>query len=144
MSKKEKNNTKKIIFGIILLIIILVVMMMIYHIMENNQNKVEQKEPEIERITSRTLNVEGKEAKYTLLKNGDGTVYGIEFQNLDLMAKITIIDKKGEEKEIKDSIINNIYQFTTKDICKLKIETIDEKKLTTAPFKVIAKETTTE
>lgn len=143
MSRMKKNNTKKILFGIILLIVILIVIIIIYNRIENRKNKIQESQHGIERITSRTFNVEGKEAKYTLLKNEDGTVYGIEFQNIDLMTKITIIKVETKE-EIKDSITNNIYRFTTNGICKLKIETIDGKDVTTAPFKVIVKETTTE
>ncbi|MCI8470776.1 MAG: hypothetical protein HFJ35_04770 [Clostridia bacterium] len=143
MSRMKKNNTKKIIFGIILLIIMIVVIIMICNMRENNKNTEKESMYGTESITSRTFNVEGKEAKYTLLRNEDKTVYGIEFQNLELMTKITIIRVETDE-EIKDSITNNIYRFTTDGICKLEIETIDGNRVTTALFKVIAKETTIE
>lgn len=144
MSRMKKNNTKKILFGIILLIIIIVAIIIIYNMIENNKNTEKESKHGVESITSRTFNVEGKEAKYTLLRNEDKTVYGIEFQNLELMAKITIIKVETKEEIKKDSITNNIYRFTTDGICKLKIETIDGNRVTTAPFKVVAKETTIE
>lgn len=123
-----------IVCCIIFVIIILVVIVICSRHAKNNTNEIE-----IENLSTKTFDVEGKETKYTLLENEDGTVYGIEFENPELMEKITTIRRKSNE-EIQDLIVDNIYEFTESDTYKIKIETVNGINITTPPFKVVVKE----
>lgn len=125
---------KKILCGIILIIIIIAIVMVVKNV--NNSNDIDQNEQNVESVVTKTVEVEGKKAKYTLLKNEDSTIYGIQFENTDLMTKINIA-KRGSKEDIKNLIENDIYKFTTDGVYKLDIETVDGTRITTTTFKVV-------
>ncbi len=124
---------KKIVCGIILLLVILGIVIAIYM---NHEKDRKQKEQNIETVLTKTVDVEGKEAKYELLKNKDDTIYGIEFQNPDLMTDITIT-KRGYKEEIKNSLEENMYKFKEDGVYKLEIKTVNGTRITTTTFKVV-------
>lgn len=124
---------KKILCGIILIIIIIVVIIVLH---VNNSNDIDKSEQNIESVLTKTVNVEGKEAKYTLLKNEDATIYGIKFENSNLMTKINIA-KRGFKEDIKNSIEKDTYNFKEDGIYKLEIETVNGTRITTTTFKVV-------
>lgn len=127
---REKKQSKKIV--IIPIVVILIVLIGTIIIVTQKDNEQKQKEGT---ILTRTLEVKGKEAKYALLKNEDDTFYGIQFENDDLMTRITIIRREGK-KEIKDEIVDGIYKFTEDAIYKLEIETITGTTIRTDTFRV--------
>lgn len=126
---------KKILYGIILIAIIIVVIVVV--IKTNNSNDINKNEQNIESVVTKTVEIEGKKAKYTLLENEDSTIYGIQFENTDLMTKIEIV-KRGSIEDIKNLIKNDSYKFTTDGVYKLNIETVDGTRITTTTFKVVA------
>lgn len=126
---------KKILCGIILISVIIAIVMVVKNL--NNSNDIDQNEQNIESVVTKTVEVEGKKAKYTLLKNEDSTIYGIQFENTDLMTKIEIL-KRGSIEDIKNLVENDIYKFTADGVYKLDIETVDGTRITTTTFKVIA------
>ncbi|MCI8760168.1 MAG: hypothetical protein HFJ34_03465 [Clostridia bacterium] len=126
---------KKILYGIILIAIIIVVIVVV--IKTNNSNDMNKNEQNIESVVTKTVEIEGKKAKYTLLENEDSTIYGIQFENTDLMTKIEIV-KRGSIEDIKNLIKNDSYKFTTDGVYKLNIETVDGTRITTTTFKVVA------
>lgn len=126
---------KKILCGIIILVMVVIAIVMIVRKV-NNSNDINQNEQNIESVVTKTVEVEGKKAKYTLLKNEDSTIYGIQFENTDLMTKINIA-KRGSKEDIKNLIENDIYKFTTDGVYKLDIETVDGTRITTTTFKVV-------
>lgn len=126
---------KKILCGIILVVIIIAIVMVVRNV--NNSNDIDQNEQNVESVVTKTVEVEGKKAKYTLLKNEDSTIYGIQFENTDLMTKINIA-KRGSKEDIKNLIENDTYLFTTDGVYKLDIETVDGTRITTTTFKVVA------
>lgn len=130
MRKREKNNKLILIVPIVLVVILIIGMVIIT---TKKDNEIEQERRK--NILTKTLEVEGKEAKYVLLENEDDTIYGIRFENDDLMTKITIIKREGK-KDIKNEIVDGIYQFTEDAIFKLEIETITGTRIITDTFKV--------
>lgn len=130
MRKREKNN-KLILIVPIVLVVILIIGMVIITTKKDNEMEQERRKS----ILTRTLEVEGKEAKYVLLENKDDTIYGIRFENDDLMTKITIIRREGR-KDIKNEIVDGIYHFTEDTIYKLEIETTTGTRITTDTFRV--------
>ncbi len=124
---------KKIILCVIILI---VVSLLVFIVVKNtNSNQIEDKSKEI----TKTVKIEEKEAKYTFLKNSDGTIYAIKFENLDLITKITMTKREGDSQEIKDLITDNIYQFEENGIYKMEMQTINDRVINTDTFKVNAK-----
>ncbi len=130
MRKREKNNQLILIVPIVLVVILIIGIVIITTKKDNEMEQERRKS-----ILTRTLEVEGKEAKYVLLENKDDTIYGIRFENDDLMTKITIIRREGE-KDIKNEIVDGIYQFTEDAIYKLEIETTTGIRITTDTFEV--------
>lgn len=137
----KSNTRKKNVFGIMILVIILIFIVLIFTF--NKKDNRNEKLAELIKINeSRTFDVDGKEAKYTLLKNKDGTVYGIQFKNPDLMTEITTIRTSAREN-IKDAITEEgIYLFEEDAIYKLKIETINEISIVTDTFRVVTQKAT--
>ncbi len=124
---------KKIILCVIILI---VVSLLVFIVVKNrNSNQIEDKSKEI----TKTVKIEEKEAKYTFLKNSDGTIYAIKFENLDLITRITMTKREGDSQEIKDLITDNIYQFEENGIYKMEMQTINDRVINTDTFKVNAK-----
>ncbi len=124
---------KKIILCVIILI---VVSLLVFIVVKNtNSNQIEDKSKEI----TKTVKIEEKEAKYTFLKNSDGTIYAIKFENLDLITRITMTKREGDSREIKDLITDNIYQFEENGIYKMEMQTINDRVINTDTFKVNAK-----
>lgn len=121
---------------ILCVIILIVVSLLIFVIVKNSDsNQIEDKSKEI----TKTVKVEEKEAKYTFLKNSDGTVYAIKFENLDLITRITMTKREGSSQEIKDLIVDDIYQFEEDGIYKMEMETINDRVINTDTFKVNSK-----
>lgn len=118
---------KKIVCAIIILVIITITVVIVINV--KNAKVVEEEK----RTDSQTVNIEGREAKYTFLKNKDGSVYGIKFENLDLIEKVSILTQ-GTEKEIKDLIIDDVYTFTEENFYRVKILMIDGKMINTDDF----------
>ena len=115
----------------ILIIIVLVIITVIYI------NNIHINESQVEDKLTKTIEIEDETAKYTLLKNEDDTIYGIKFENLNLMTQINII-KTGSREDIISLIKNNTYEFTTDGIYKLEIVTTNGAKITSTTFKVVA------
>lgn len=131
MRKREKTKNKIFLMLPILLVVVLIIGIVIINTKKDNEAREERRKS----ILTRTLEVEGKEAKYVLLENKDDTIYGIRFENDDLMEKITIIRREGR-KEIKNEIVDSMYRFTEDAIYKLEIETTSGTRITTDTFEV--------
>ncbi len=131
MRKREKAKNKIVLILPILLLVVCIIGIVIITTKKDNEDREERRNS----ILTRTLEVEGKEAKYVLLENEDDTIYGIRFENDNLMTKITIIRREGK-KEIKDEIVDGIYRFTEDAIYKLEIETTKGTRITTDTFQV--------
>jgi flagellar basal body-associated protein FliL len=130
MRKREKSNKIILIVPVLLMVTILIVGIIIT---TKKDNEMEQERRR--NLLTRTLEVEGKEVKYKLLENKDDTIYGIEFENDDLMTEVIIIRREGK-KEIKNEIVDGIYKFTEDAIYKLEIETTTGIRITTDTFEV--------
>lgn len=133
MRKREKNTySKALIVIVIFLVLIILAIVAAITIKNGDENELENQS-----VLTRTLDVEGKEAKYTLLENEDGTVYAIQFENWDVMTEVNLIKRKGRQN-IKDEIDNKgIYKFKEDHVVyKLEIETTNGIKITTDTFNV--------
>ena len=83
MRKREKSNKIVLIVPVLLMVTILIVGVIITTKKDNEMERERRKY-----LLTRTLEVEGKEVKYQLLENKDDTIYGIQFENEDLMTKV--------------------------------------------------------
>lgn len=137
----KKNNTrKKIVIGIIGLIIMTLIMILIFAFHKEDEDKKKLAQI-IKENESRTFDVNGQEAKYTLLKNKNGTVYGIQFKNPELMTEITTI-RTGARENIKDYITEKgIYLFKEDALYKLRIKTVNDISMVSDAFRVVIQET---
>lgn len=130
MRKREKSNKIVLIVPVLLMVTILIVGVIITTKKDNEMERERRKY-----LLTRTLEVEGKEVKYQLLENKDDTIYGIQFENEDLMTKVAVIRREGA-KEIKNEIVDGIYKFTEDAIYRLEIETIKGTRIKTDTFEV--------
>lgn len=134
MRKKEKKSQSKAIIAIVIFLVLMILAIVVVITMKNgNKSQLENQS-----VLTRSLDVEGKEAKYTLLENGDGSVYGIQFENWDVMTEVNLVRRTGKQN-IKDEIDNKgIYKFKEDNVYKLEIETTNGIKITTDTFNVIS------
>lgn len=134
MRKKEKKSQSKAIIAIVIFLVLMILAIVVVITMKDgNKSQLENQS-----VLTRTLDVEGKEAKYTLLENGDSSVYGIQFENWDVMTEVNLVRRTGKQN-IKEEIDNKgIYKFKEDNVYKLEIETTNGIKITTDTFNVIS------
>lgn len=125
----KNNKVLKILSVIFFIIIVGVVIILI------NSHKPEEVIEETNTV-AKTLSVDGKEAKYIFLLNKKEEIYGIKFENMDVMEEIILLNvDENEEKDIKNLIINDgIYKFTDDDFYEVKIKTIEGNIMNTGTF----------
>lgn len=103
----KKSNTGKKFIWVIIPCCIIILIGIFFMNQKKNVSEIEEegtiRVKNIETTDSKTFSVNGEKAQYKLLKNEDGTVYGIAFENPNLMSQITTM-RRGVNENIKEFI----------------------------------------